>query len=250
VNHDERVASVLAEFEIALQGMVRQSLNADSGYFVYIKIDRDSANRQTPSNVKLQKAKEVLRQSGVVVEFLLNDSTINDVESGLRATLLHRFPRHVRNVFVSVERTSAAVWVDPKPGAVDVFYDIESVIKIYLEQFEFELKSIVFTVDANLPTNLFIIKIVRLLSPAPLNLIRDKLQEHDFSIPSDDWLKRKLEVLRKHGLLVWIRPDQGGTNGDAPLYALSLKALRSLGAIKARSSPDITRLLAFARSGL
>ncbi|SER62354.1 hypothetical protein SAMN04244573_03993 [Azotobacter beijerinckii] len=249
MNHDALISSVLAEFEIPLQGIVQKSSTESDGYFVYIKIDRDASGRQVPGNATLQKARNALHQAGVVIEFLLNDSIINDFESGLRATLLHRFPGYVRNAFVSVERKSAMVWIDPKPGAANIFGDIENVVKSYLKQFEFELKSAVFTIDENLPTDFYILRVVRLLSPAPLELIRDELKGHEFSVPSDDWLKRKLEVLRKRGLLVWIKPDPTNAVGRPPLYALSLTALRALGTIKSKSSPDITRLLAFARSG-
>lgn len=249
MNHDAMIPSVLADLEIPFQGIVQKSSSEDDGFFVYVKIDRDASGRQIPSNSTLQKAKDSLHQSGVLIEFLLSDSVINDLESGLRATLLHRFPRHVRNVFVSIDRKSAVVWIDPKPEAANVFDDIESTVKIYLKEFEFELKSTVFTTNENLPTDFYILRIVRLLSPAPLELIRGELKLREFSVPSDDWLKRKLEVLRKRGLLVWIKPDPATAVGRPPLYALSLTALKSLGTVKSKSSPDITRLLAFARSG-
>lgn len=249
MNADDLIISILSDLEITLQGFVQISPTETPSYFVYVKTSRDSTGRQIPSNITLGKAKSTLKEHGVTIEFLLNDATISDFESGLRATLLHRFPDHVRNSFVSAEGGAAKVWIDPKPGGAGVFGDIESVVKSYLEQFDFRLNSIVLTADEALPTEFYILKVVRLLSPASLDKIRDFLRRNEFTIPSDDWLKRKLEVLRKRGLLVWIKPPSAEATGSPPLYALSLQALKSLGTVKAKSSPDITRLLAFARSG-
>lgn len=230
----------LAELGISVVGSIVEDADQHGGYFVRVAVTRDGENLQQPSNRRLNELKAIFASEGMRVEFLLNDSQGQDIEAGLRATLLYAFPAAVRNAFLSVDNRAARVWVEPKHALDEAELRlIERKAGDYLEGVGVHLHKLVVTSDENLPGTLACLTLLRQLAPVSVQDLKAQL-ERRFTVPSEDWLKRRLDALRKAGKVVWIAD---GT------YACSLDALRGLGSARGARSPDISRLLALARRG-
>lgn len=239
----DEIATELASNQLNIAGIVEKSADENSGYFVYVSVTRDREGVQSPSNFKLKKIKDNFNERGVVLDFIISDELANNIEAGLRATLLINHSDFIRNVFLSLDSREARVWIDPKPNAQEHLTEIDSTARLYLRGFKLKLLSTSLTINENLPTAFVILKALRICAPASLNELSDKIKSKNLAIPSDDWLKRKLDGLRKKELVVWLKGEL-----DQPhSYALSLKALKALGTEKKRSSADIVRLLAIAK---
>jgi len=232
------VRAVISEMGIPIAGAVVSEFDSEVSY-VFVSVFRDQENRQQPPNSLLNSARSRLKDLGRDVEFLLVDASSQEMESGLRATLRHSFDRELRNVFLSWEGKKAKVWVEPKYSyQEEIGNAITKKIVIYLSQLDIQLDSVVRTTEESLPTMLACLNRIRLLAPFKESALYTDLVSRGFSIPSPDWLKRRLESMRRAGRLVRL--------ADAS-YALTLSSLRALGMTRGKSSPDITRMLALAR---
>lgn len=233
------IPASLGEIGITAIGSVIEDPNCSNRYFVHVEVVRTADNKQDPSNKKLNEAQQVLAEKGVKVEFLLRDTQNQDIEAGLRATLLHAFSSHIRNAFISSTGGVAHIWLEPKQTLNDhTFTEIKRKVSNYLDGFEIKLGSIATTTEDNLPSTLACQRAIRQTAPVSLADLKAELENRGFTVPSMDWLKRKLEVMRKADKVVWV------TGGK---YALSMVSIRNLGTIKGSNSPDIRRLLALAR---
>lgn len=240
----DKIAAELASESFNIAGIIERAAGEDAGYFVYISVARDAGGVQTPSNFKIKKVKDSFNSRGITLDFIISDEIADNIESGLRATLLVNHPDAVRNVFLSLDSRNASVWVDPKPNAQESLNKLDDTTRHYLRGFNLNLVSLALTVNENLPTALVILKTLRICAPSSLSDLSARMS-NNFTIPSEDWLRRKLEGLRKKELVVWLKgqpPEQPHS------YALTLKALKALGTEKKRSSPDITRLLAIVKA--
>lgn len=206
-------------------------------YYVRIGVDSASTDGKSPSKIKILEISKYFESLGVNAYFIINNEVQNDLEKGLRHLLLVGFDS-IRNVFLREEGKKVDVWIEFKGTASDVFNDVSSRVKKFLEISGFELSSCRIISDENLPTKTNILKIIRLNAPASRKKIFEELLIKEFQVPSDDWLRRKLSSLEKAGNVVGCASDS---------IALTLTSLRSLGTEKYRHSPDIKRLLALAQ---
>lgn len=230
----------LTELGITVVGSIVEDSDRSKSFFVRVAVSRDSDNLQRPSNRRLNELKASFASEGVRVEFLLHDLQGQDIEAGLRATLLYAFPNTVRNAFLSIQDRQAQVWIEPKHSlSTEEVRAIEQKAGDYLEGVGINVYKLVSVGNENLPGNLACLKLLRQLAPVSVAGLKEKL-EINFSVPSEDWLKRRLDALRKAGKVVWI--------GDGT-YACTLDALRGLGSERGARSPDVSRLLALARRG-
>lgn len=202
-------------------------------------VARDSQNRQEPSNRKLEAIRSELADAGIKVEFLLRYGEFEDIEIGLRSTLLYSHINLIRNVFLSIDLPNASVWVEPKSGI-----DESSLLSMtdrsreYLSLFDLKLSSFAITSEALLPPIYAMLSTIRILSPVqPIDLEKE-IKSRGFTVPSSDWLSRKLDIMRKEGRVVRL------SNGA---IVLTLKSLQQLGTSKDSTSPDVRRALALAR---
>lgn len=236
---EEIILSTLQRLEIPVAGAIIRDSDAGELYFVFISISRDHRNHQTPSNRLLKNAQNEIQSLGVRAEFLLTEPSTRDIESGLRATLLHEYGEFLRNAFMSVEKMQAIVWIEPKLTLhEDTLNSINKKTKMYLAQFDIDLISVTLTVGENLPSITVCISAIRKLAPVNIETLNTYLIETGFIVPSMDWLRRRLDTLRKNGKIVWMDQNE---------YALSMTTIRQLGTLKNRNSPDISRLLALAK---
>lgn len=237
------ILALLKEKNIPVTGSIVKDSESAKRVFVHVSIRRDAENRQVPSNQRLNEASKALTEAGVEVEFLLTDPLRQDIEAGLRATLLHAFGEQVRNAFMSVSKGVAHIWLEPKQALSDSNIDaVKKKAKAYLAEFNIALGSVALTTNENVPGILACLRVVRLLAPIEASKLMDELSHRGFTIPSIDWLKRRLEGMRRSGKIVWLEGDR---------YAVSLTSIHDLGTEKkGQTSPDVRRLLALARRGV
>jgi len=238
LNSDE-LKVYLENLGIAVEGTIIEDVSKASGYLVFVTVTRDTNNLQQPTNRKLHAIRNELAQEGTHVEFMLKNSYALDIEAGLRATLLHHHIDAIRNVFFSADKKGAHVWIEPKRKFTEEeTVDVTRRSTVYLASLDLNLVTLRTTIDENLPTKFVCLKMIRQMSPIHIESLMAQLVAADFTVPSVDWLLRRIDSIRRSGLLVRL------SNGS---YVLSLEGLRSLGTTKNRRSPDIARLLALAR---
>ncbi len=226
---------------IPVTGAAVRGAEGDGAFHVFVEVRRDARGRREPSDAQLDNAKAMLHQAGVVVDFVLTDVTVRDAEAGLRAMLLHSFGASVRNCFLASHGRDAFVWIVPKRQIADVEHrEIVERARSFLGDVGLVLQQLTSTTGENLPSKSRCLVSLRLSAPVAPPQLAQRLREEGFVVPSDDWMVRRLDVLRKGGMV--IRMKSGN-------YALTLHALRSMGSVKGARSPDISRLLALARTG-
>ncbi|NDU92824.1 MAG: hypothetical protein G3I10_09505 [Ferrovum sp.] len=236
------IETLLQQMEITVAAAIIEDSSAPGHYFVRVAVTRDARNRQKPSNKKLNEARQTLAKAGFGVDFLLNDSQTQDIEAGLRATILHGYGAQIRNVYMSTRGKSANVWLDPKRTLDQaILKKIGDSSKRYLSVFGIDLGSLAITTGQDLPGVLPCLRTLRQIAPADIPDLSNKLVQRGFKVPSDDWLKRRLDLMRRSGQVLRVEGSR---------YVLTMEGIRKLGTTKNRTSPDIARLLALARGGL
>lgn len=237
----ENVLALLHRMRIPVIGSVVENTIFPGNLFVHVAVTYGPNNKRIPSGRRLNEARHALRKQGITIEFIVTDSQIQDIEAGLRATVLHAFGEDIRSVFMSVTGVKADVWLEPKRKLNESVRDtVREKLATYLNEFNIELRSLAMTTDENLPSNLAILRAARHLAPVDINDLMSELLSREFIVPSLDWLRRRLDALRRKGQILWLEGDQ---------YALTLASIRGLGTTKMRGSPDIARLLVLARRG-
>ncbi len=231
--------SILVKHEIKLSGKIADQESVSKKIYAFVLIERNNENKQTPSNRAISSAKKEIEETGQEIDFILVDHEQHDLEAGLRATLLHHYGDDVRNAFLSIENSSAHIWIDQKrPIDANLLSKIEDKSLIFLEQVGVSLGEISTTSDHNVPTKTACIRTIRQLAPVSFSMLTEQLKSAGFTIPSDNWLSRRLDSIRKSGQIIRL------STGD---YALTLDGLKIQGTAKNRSSPDLKRMLALAR---
>jgi hypothetical protein len=225
---------------IPVSGSAIRDSESGNSFYVFVEVRRDGRGRQDPSNSQLETAKETLQGLGVLVDFVLTDAMMRDAEAGLRATLLHSFGAIVRNSFLAKEGRDAFVWVVPKRQLSDTeLDDVSAKARVLLRELGLELVHVTLTTDENLPTKTRCLTMLRLVAPVTSETLALRLRAAGFVVPSEDWMVRRLDSMRKAGQVVRLKSG---------LYTVTLQTLRGLGTIKSRNSPDLSRLLALAKS--
>jgi len=236
-DQEKRIYEVLSSMGVGVIGRIVAS--NDGIFYLRISISR-AGDKQVPPNSKLIKIKKLLDVEGIVVNFLVYDGLTRDVEHGLRTTLLLSFNDHIRNVFIATEKNNVNIWFEQKQAQIDenTLLKIREKAQIYLSNIDLELNSISSLNSLNTPSKTAILNAVRITSPGTIDSISQNLRSKGFDIPSEDWVKRKVDALRKSKQILRL------SNGS---YALTLQTLKLLGSQVSRNSLDIQRFLALAR---
>lgn len=238
-NKVEEILRILSTQSITISGEIVADRDIEGHFFVRIPVRRGADNKQVPGHTKLADAKKNLEDSGLNVSFLLTDESTNDIEAGLRATLLHQVGEHIRNVFMSSVAKTPHVWIEAKRELTEDLFDlIQKKILRYLSDFDIEPKSITTTSGYKFPSVLACMKCIRKHAPIDVSGMSAALSNEGFTIPSEEWLRRRLDSMRKDGVIIWIAGNK---------YCLPMSSIRKLGTSKTRMSPDVSRLLALAR---
>ena len=238
INVDEIKEILIAE-KMPFTGTIIQGDTSSNHFFVFIAVTRDSDNKQVPSNKRIQQLKEKLLVEGAVIDFLLQDSQSNDIEVGLRATLLHAFGDSVRNSFLSISGNEAKIWIEAK-RVLDqtIFSSIKKQADQYLSAFGIQNTVIWSNSETNLPTLLVCLRAIRLHSPINVEDLKKELINAKYDIPSIAWLNKKLDLLRKDGKII---------RKENKSFAITYLGLSVFAAEKGRSSQDIKRILALSK---
>lgn len=229
------IENLLVSHNLALSGPLAKHDGDSKSVYAFIDISRNKDGHQKPSNLQLKKIRDELAAQGVEINYILNDISDHDLASGLRATLLNAFPDHIRNAFLQIDKRSGLVWIVPKVSGIrEILEQITLRVKTYLENADIALEEVRLTVDENLPTRTAILSELRIAAPATVEVLIERLTAKGFTEPPKDYVNRHLDALRKSKQVV--RRKDGN-------YCLTARALKILGTVKRRSSPDITRLL-------
>lgn len=235
------VTAFLINQGIKLSGPLARQDGKDSEIYIFAEISKDSNGHQKPTNIFLKQLSQQLLKNGFAARFILNDVSNRDFEAGLRATLIHAFPRSVRNSFLSFGSDGAIVWIVPKGlAARDQISEIKQRVLIFLQNADLELDEVKLTVDEDLPSRTAILSELRIAAPASIETLAERLLQKGFIAPPLDYLARHLDSLRRAGQVI--------RRKDAR-YCLTANALKILGTVKRRNSADITRFLDLARRG-
>jgi hypothetical protein len=228
------------ERDVPVSGRIAADIYNASHFYVFVEVSRDRDNHQIPTNKALNDLKELLLNQQVVVEFILTDASGQDIEAGFRASMIHSFGAYVRNAFLTIMGGEANAWISPKVSiSEETLEQMEHKSRIFLDNYDLKLGRLEFTSTANLPSKFVFLQVLRSISPADPSAINLALRAKHFTVPSDNWTSRMLDNLRKGGFIVRLKSG---------CYALSLAGLKALGTAKNRRSPDITRMLALART--
>lgn len=238
---DEDVSAIIANFRLPLAGEIVPNPTNENGLLIPVYVTKDASGRQRPSGKVLAELRAALAEFALQPEFLLINRASEQMEEGLRASLISTFPSLVRTSYLSVAGGVAHVWVEKKkePSERDVQGMAEHVTR-YAKLFKVERAELRFTSDFDLATPTEVLRAIRRLAPANCEQVCQELEERGFDVPSPQWVNHRFDLLRK-GELVVRMPDR--------TYALTSKALHQLGTVKSKRSPDVSRLLALARRG-
>jgi hypothetical protein len=173
------------------------------------------------------------------------NGTREDLEAGLRGYLNQRFSRLVENCRIS--STSGGkfdVFLEPEIGTSREMSRItrmavEYAVSEFLSFLGLRPARVHWTASlSHTPSLIVLLAAVKSTAPANLESIDQALRERDYPSTKKDWLRRKLDLLRKRGLVV--RSQEGW-------YTLTERALAVLPVRNSRASSDVTRALALGR---
>jgi hypothetical protein len=239
-----RILSICAERDIPVSGVVMPNSNVERGYVVPVQVSRAESGKRVPGSQTLGSIKRSLLLEGINVEFLIIDNESDPLEVSLRQDLMRNFPEEIRNSFLSVNsgaERSAEVWIEfkikPSNEAKQRVFDR---VQAFANFFALAPVRINTVGEAEAATRLELLSAVRLLAPASAQELTDALRNRGTAVPSVDWAVRRLDTLRKSGLVV--------RRGDGR-YVVTREALARLGTSKRRTSPDVRRFLDLARRG-
>jgi hypothetical protein len=180
-----------------------------------------------------------LREKDVELDFVLINERSSDNEEELRSSLLNKYGDHIRNSFLYMGKKGVNIIITPKKeeSKNEIEFIREFIIRFFKTK-NLNVGSIEFISDVNLISKSACAAIIRRFAPIGLEDLKIEIEKRGFVVPSDDWLSRMLDNLRKSSLVV--RKKSGG-------YAMTLAGLRAAGTSKNSRSPDIARMLALAR---
>lgn len=236
-----QISAELTSLGFKLVGEPIQDSSQENRFHVFIEVSRDVKGSQDPSNFKINTQAKKFEQAGFEVAFVLIENEKEDIQASIRSILFRFYPDIVRNSFLSFEKELASVWIEPKKTlSIEEKDSLTSKVKELLQVLETPLEEVRFTSTENVPTRTACLNSIRLKSPVTQEELQSVLIERGFSIPSEGWLSKMLDGLRRSGLILRKKNGQ---------FTLTLSGLNALGSGKGRRSPDIARLLDLSRRG-
>jgi hypothetical protein len=234
------VRALVANSGITLTGAVIKDARPGNHYFAIVPISRDHDGRQEPSARRLEEARLSLRAQGYQIDFVLSERQTVDIEGGLRAALTTAYGDSAISVAIAFQGKKAKVWVEMADTLMSeaTVAAVREKIEVYFASFSVAELAVQISSQANLPSIVVCLRIIRKLAPVGSDSLSAAIQAAGFNVPSPEWLSHRLDAMRKSGRLVRLH------NGT---YTLTADALQKLGTTKGRTSPDVTRMLALAR---
>ena len=237
----DRIKEIVVDAGLSLAGEIAANPTAERTFFIPVMMKDTVKGHRNPSGKLLADVRKTLLEEGFIAEFLLKSDAYRNAEESLRHSLISSYPNLIRNSFLSGMDGLTQVWLETKKTL-----NQPNVERIEIHVQEFARRSSIKKIKVNLlneiqtPTKIELLSAVRQIAPASLVDLRQDLVDRKLEVPSTDWLTRKLNSLKKDGLVVLT------SAGD---YVLTLDALRRLGTSKGRKSRDVVRILALGRRG-
>lgn len=231
------ISKLIEHHNIDGAGSIISNPDDPTHYYIPIVVTGDGVSRQ-----KLNTLKKTLYEEGIIVNFLVIHESKLDVEIGIRASLTASFPDYVRNAFLSNMEEAATVWIDQKISlSKEQSNAIETHVLKIVDLYGIKEATVGWLREGHVATKFELLGSIRQLAPVNCAALMEYLKARHFDVPSEDWINRKFDLLRKEGFLIR-RADRR--------YVLTIHALKSLGTQKNRNSPDLRRLLALARGAM
>ena len=223
-------ARVVADIKSAILDVPRERLG-------------DTASRLTTSRWQLDRlASDIKKEFGLSVLFAFRSGgPLDDIESGLRATLERRFPGVVSELVVSFPTVTRAEVVFRRSGQSEGASggEVQAVIVEFLREASFDgIQVEELSAELPKPSLMNILKALKSCAPATVDQLVLYLNHHGFSCPSARWLSGKLDGARKRD---WVVRSNDGR------FALTIEGLGVVPASRRRTSSDIERILALGR---
>jgi hypothetical protein len=243
----KKVLGYLADKRIGFVAAVRQNPSSETILLVVHEdaISETAAASKTSRRQLTYLKNSIARDLGLDVEIQISKGKAQeDLESGLTALLKHSFPDIVQDCFISsLESGFADVWlagVSKGTIASDKSRnDLKETISEYLKLFGAKLRHLHFgDEEPNVPTPVAILKLIKVLAPVHLQELEGKLKAANATLPSAAWLRGKLDLLRKQGLILRRQDGQ---------YVVTSSGLAVIPHTKTRTSSDVQRALVLGR---
>ncbi|MBU2549144.1 MAG: hypothetical protein KKB20_12065 [Proteobacteria bacterium] len=209
------------------------------------KISEKSTKNKTSKRQLTYLKKEIKNKFDIEVEYVIyREKNQEQIDAGLLALLAERFGKIIKDCLTSFKGSNSVdVWIDlsikmeqSNRGLID---NIRGVISDYLNLFGISLRSLHgISQDQDVPSQIVILKVIKIISPAQQIDINNYLQGINYYIPSELWLSRKLDVLRKK-MLILRQKDKS--------YVLTEEGVRFVPRTASSNSSDIKRALALGR---
>ncbi|MHB1079737.1 MAG: hypothetical protein ACYC67_10050 [Prosthecobacter sp.] len=211
-------------------------------FAVFIPSDRISslAKPEHISKRQLTNFQRFLRSKlGITVEWI--------EESGHRSTAMEaalfelldlKYPGRYREVFISALGSKpVCVWIEPSKSEVENpnLEEVRAAVQTFMELYDVNEFVVDDGASASLPSGLVILRRIKVNAPITREVLAERLISAGSTIPDVRWLQRRLDKLRKQGLV------HREASGD---YCLTEAALATVPHGKGRSSSDIERALA------
>jgi hypothetical protein len=201
-------------------------------------VERGKTSRRQLARLK----QDIERRFGVTTLISLRpSSSLAQVEQGVRAMLMAKYPGVIEDVVMSfLESTSVVAWIVVGSSPLAEFETRvlgearELLAKVGVSRTELHLVQ----PTKPAPSILAILRSVKRLAPVVEHDLVEDLAHRGMPCPSARWLTSKLDAARKRGWLV------RATDGR---YALTAEGLEVVPHPRGRGSSDIERILSLAR---
>lgn len=233
---DEKpILSALSERNIRLAYPLLQDHSEQARVIAFVDVHYDSDGIRRPSERYIYDIKNDFLAKGVYIDFVAVSARLSSLEEELRFVLINNVGRLVRNSFLSLDQKNANIWIVAKHNLSPAERgEVHALARDFLRQKGINLSGFEFSNEVNLITKTGCIAIIRSFAPMSQDKIRFEIEKRNFVVPSDNWLSRMLDNIRKSSFIM----RKG--NGD---YVLTLAGLRASGTVKTSRSPDVRRML-------
>jgi hypothetical protein len=205
---------------------------------------RASKGKTSPRQLRtLQRS--IRDELGVHIEFLVAPSREHiQLEDALRSLVTKQGEGQIENCFLSVrDEKRADIWMELSRDSAFIGSDtkctVEDLTQKLLSLYGLHVGRIDWGAQEEEPlSTAAILRTVKTLAPIKIAGLHESLANNGFTVPSLDWLNKKLDLLRKHGAVT--RHKDGS-------YVLTETGLGLVPHGAYRNSSDIERALALAR---
>lgn len=243
----DKLSSLLGKLGLHYAIPMERGLDRDNRYQVVVpgeRVAEKSWRGKLTSQRQLSYARRAIQDKlGISVEWVIQPSaTAADLEAELHSVVDVRLGGMISNTFLSWEgEAPGRVWYELSPG-VSPEVVLDSLIMLTRMIFNargYSAPQVIVDDLSTGPRDSQILKTVKQLAPVLPRVVASALSEETpQNTRGEEWFERRLDLLRKKGLVVWV-----GSMG----YVLSLLGLTVAPHSHDRDSTDVRRVLVLGR---